>query len=173
MTKLGSKFRWPHAALAVVAVAALVAAAVSPSQSDELPAPGQSETGYLPSISDLMMSTIQPRHIRLWIAAQQSNWDFAGYELHNLRGAFNRLIQAHPVEKDISLQDMATSVTQQPFADIEAAIKKKDKAAFDKAYGDLTAGCNSCHQATNHGVVVIKAPQNAAVFDQDFTPAAP
>jgi hypothetical protein len=172
MTKLGSKFRWPHA-LAVVAVAALVAAAVSPSQSDELPAPRQSATDHLLSISDLMMSTIQPRHIRLWIAAQQNNWDFAGYELHNLRGAFNRLTGAHPVEDDIPLQDMVTSVMQQPFADLQAAIKKKDKAAFDKAYGDLTAGCNSCHQATNHDVVVIKVPQNAGVFDQDFTPAAP
>ena len=171
MTKFGFNFRWPHA-LAAVAAVVLVAAVDSPSRSDELP-PRQAETGYIPSISDLMMSTIQPRHIRLWIAAQQSNWDFAGYELHNLRGAFNRLIRAHPVEDDISLQDMATSVTQQPFADLEAAIKRKDKAAFDKAYGDLTDGCNSCHQATNHGAIVIKVPQNASVFDQDFTPAAP
>src|ERR1700756_2440722 len=72
-------------------------------------------TSYLPSISDFMIATIQPRHIRLWLAAQNKNWDFAAYELGNLKGAFNRLGRAHPTSNDVSLQDMITSVTEQPF----------------------------------------------------------
>jgi hypothetical protein len=130
-------------------------------------------TGYLPSISDFMIATIQPRHIRLWLSAQARNWKFAGYELGNLKGAFNRLGRAHPVADDIPLQDMIGSVTQQPFADLEQAIKSKDQAAFSKAYSDLTSGCNACHQATNHGVIVIKVPQGASVFDLDLTPTTP
>ncbi|MBQ8105773.1 MAG: hypothetical protein IJ127_23215 [Afipia sp.] len=74
--------------------------------------------GYLPSISDFMIAAIQPRHIRLWLAAQARNWDFVGYEVGHLKGAFNRLGQAHPVAGDIPLQDMIASVTQQPFADL-------------------------------------------------------
>ena len=54
-------------------------------------APPPHATDYLPSISDLMIATIQPRHERLWQAEQHGNWDFAAYELGNLRGAFNRL----------------------------------------------------------------------------------
>ncbi len=53
---------------------------------------------YLPSISDLMIGTIQPRHERLWRAGEEGNWDFALYELGNLRGAFGRLGRAHPIE---------------------------------------------------------------------------
>jgi hypothetical protein len=45
-------------------------------------------TEYLPSISDLMIATIQPRHERLWRAEQDGNWDFAAYEFGNLKGAF-------------------------------------------------------------------------------------
>src|SRR6266550_4087240 len=54
---------------------------------------------YLPSISDQMIATIQPRHRRLWQAAQNKDWDFAAYELGNLHGAFQRLGQAYPTER--------------------------------------------------------------------------
>src|ERR1700750_1108841 len=106
----------------------------------ETRAPAQTAS-YLPSISDFMIATIQPRHIRLWLAAQNKNWDFAAYELKNLKGAFNRLGHAHPSSNDMPLQDMITSVTEQPFEDSDKAIRAKDATAFLKAYGDLTSAC--------------------------------
>jgi hypothetical protein len=142
----------------------------APAQSDVTLA---SEASYLPSISDFMLATIQPRHIRLWIAAQNSNWPFAAYELGNLKGAFDRLGRAHPRDHEISLQDMIATVTAQPFEDLHKAIEAKDTAAFAKAYGDLTSACNACHQGMNHGVVVIRVPANSSISDQDFAKAAP
>jgi hypothetical protein len=127
---------------------------------------------YLPSISDFMIATIQPRHIRLWIAAQSKNWPFAAYELGNLKGAFDRLGHAHPSEHELPLQDMISSATAQPFEDLRNAIQSKDAAAFTKAYSDLTAACNACHQGTNHGEVVIRMPTESSISDQDFTTAA-
>lgn len=122
-------------------------------------------TEYLPSISDLMIATIQPRHERLWRAEQDENWKFATYELGNLHGAFNRLGQAHPVTHDISFPEMIASVTEQPFKELDSAIKSKDHAAFAKAYADLTDACNSCHQALGHGVVEIRAPTRTSASD--------
>jgi hypothetical protein len=130
-------------------------------------APSPQATGYLPSISDLMIATIQPRHERLWRAGQDENWDFAAYELGNLHGAFNRLGQAHPTEHDTSLPDMIASVTKQPFKELDSAIQSKDSAAFAKAYADLTDACNSCHQALNHGVVNIRVPSRTSVSDMN------
>jgi hypothetical protein len=127
--------------------------------------PSPRATGYLPSISDLMIGTIQPRHERLWQAGQDGNWDFATYELGNLQGAFNRLGQAHPTEHDISFPDMITSVTEQPFEELNSAIRSKDSAAFGKAYTDLTDACNSCHQALNHGVVEMRVPNRTSTSD--------
>ena len=128
---------------------------------------------YLLSISDFMIATIQPRHVRLWVAAHSKDWLFAAYELGNLKGAFGRLGQAHPMEHEIPLQDMISSVTAQPFEDLRKAILAKDATAFDKAYGDLTSACNACHQGTNHGVVVIRAPTDTSLSDQDFESVAP
>ncbi|SDJ29167.1 MULTISPECIES: cytochrome family protein [Bradyrhizobium] len=128
-------------------------------------APSPQAAGYLPSISDLMIATIQPRHERLWRAEQDGNWEFAAYELGNLHGAFNRLGQAHPTEHDISFPDMIASVTEQPFKELNSAIHSKDTTAFAKAYADLTDACNSCHQALNHGVVDVRVPNRTSASD--------
>ena len=151
-----------------IAAAAILAIGVASSRSvaagpEAAPSPQASE--YLPSISDLMIATIQPRHERLWQAEQDGNWDFAAYELGNLHGAFNRLGHAHPTEHDISFPDMIASVTEQPFKELNTAIQSKDSAAFAKAYADLTDACNSCHQALNYGVVEIRVPNRTSASD--------
>ena len=128
-------------------------------------APSPQATGYQPSISDLMIATIQPRHERLWQAEQNANWEFAAYELGNLHGAFDRLGHAHPIEHDISFPDMITSVTEQPFKELKSAIQAKDATAFTKAYANLTDACNLCHQTLNHGVVEIRVPGRASASD--------
>jgi|1186.fasta_scaffold13578_3 hypothetical protein len=127
--------------------------------------PSPCATHYLPSISDMMMATIQPRHTRLWLAARERNSAFAASELGNLHGAFKRLGQAHPTEHDILFPEMIESVTEQPFAELDDAINAKDETAFAKAYADLTDGCNSSHQALNHGVVAIRVPGSLADSD--------
>jgi hypothetical protein len=167
-------YRNAFAVFAICAAAALVVtlpASHGDARAQELPKPQTAQ--YLPSISDMMIATIQPRHRRLWQAAQQKNWAFAAYELGNLKGAFRRLGQAHPTEHDMSFPDMISSVTDQPFTELGTAIQTKDDVGFAKAYGDLTDGCNSCHQALNHGVVVIRVPRGASSSDQDFTQASP
>jgi hypothetical protein len=119
-----------------------------------------------------MIATIQPRPVRLWVAAHSKDWPFAAYELGNLKGAFGRLGQAHTMEHEIPLQDMISSVTAQPLEELRKAILAKDATAFDKAYGDLTSACNAC-QGTNHDVVVIRAPTDTSLSDQDFGSVAP
>ncbi len=156
----------------MIAIATVLAIGLSTSRSvasgpDAAPSPPATE--YVPSISDLMIATIQPRHERLWRAEQNGNWEFAAYELGNLQGAFNRLGRAHPTEHDISFPEMIASVTEQPFKELNSAIKSKDGAAFGKAYADLTDACNSCHQALNHGVVDISVPSRTSASDLNIS----
>lgn len=164
----GSRRRAIVVAAIAIAAATILAIGLATSRSvaagpDAAPSPQATE--YLPSISDLMIATIQPRHERLWRAGQDGNWDFAAYELGNLKGAFNRLGQAHPTEHDISFPEMIGSVTTPPFKELAGAIQAKDGAAFAKAYADLTDACNSCHQALNHGVVEIRVPNRTSASD--------
>jgi hypothetical protein len=159
--------RQPIAA-AAIAAAAILATGLAASRSSAAgpeAAPSPQAGGYLPSISDLMIATIQPRHERLWRAGQNGNWEFAAYELGNLHGAFERIGHAHPVTQNISLPEMIASVTAQPFKELDSAIQSKDGTGFGKAYADLTDACNSCHQALNHGVVEIIVPSRTPASD--------
>ncbi|ABQ38434.1 MULTISPECIES: hypothetical protein [Bradyrhizobium] len=155
--------------LTAVTLAGLAIVATGVGLRAETPPPSPA---YLPSVSDLMIATIQPRHIRLWIAAHSGNWAFSAYELGNLKGALNRVSRAQPLVDGNSFADMTTAVTQQPFEALAQAIKQKDIGRFEQSYADLTAACNSCHQALNRAAVVIKVPQSASVADLDFAPGA-
>jgi hypothetical protein len=156
--------------LAVTAIAAAVTLMIGIAASRGVAAgpeaaPSPQATGYLPSISDLMIATIQPRHERIWRAEQDGNWEFAAYELGNLHGALGRIGQAHPTTQNISFPEMTASVTEQPFKELKSAIQSKDATAFTKAYADLTDACNSCHQALNHGAVEIVVPSRTSASD--------
>jgi hypothetical protein len=159
------------AAIAAAAILAIGLATSSSIVAGPEAAPAPQATGYLPSISDLMIATIQPRHERLWRAGQDGNWAFAAYELGNLHGAFDRLGHAHPVTQNVSFPEMITSVIEQPFKQLKSAIQSKDAAAFTKAYADLTDACNSCHQALNHGVVEIVVPSRTSASDMKIDSA--
>jgi hypothetical protein len=153
---------------AAIAAAAILTIGIATSRSIAAgpeAAPAPQATGYLPSISDLMIATIQPRHERVWRAEQNGNWEFAAYELGNLHGAFGRIGQAHPITQNISFPEMIASVTEQPFRELKSAVQSKDVTAFTKAYADLTDACNSCHQALNHGAVEIVVPGRTSASD--------
>src|ERR1700710_2817962 len=87
--------------IAAVAIVAIGLATSSGLAAGPEAAPSPQAAAFLPSISDLMIATIQPRHERLWRAGQQGNWDFAAYEPGNLHGAFGRIEQAHPVTQNV------------------------------------------------------------------------
>jgi hypothetical protein len=152
--------------IAAIVIAAAAILSIGLTTSRGIAAPPAPQAGeYLPSISDLMIATIQPRHERLGRAGQDGNWEFAAYELGNLHGAFGRIGQAHPITQNISFPEMVASVTEQPFKELKGAIQSKDVTAFTRAYADLTDACNSCHQALNHGVVEIVVPNRTSASD--------
>jgi hypothetical protein len=55
---------------------------------------------------------------------------------------------------------------------LDAAIKAKDGAGFDAAYKEVTASCNNCHGALDHGFVVIREPATSPYSDQNLAGAA-
>jgi hypothetical protein len=120
--------------------------------------------------SDLMNTVIQPRHTKLWLAGKAQNWDFAEYERHNIGGALARMATAIPTYKDQSTTDLIAAFATPQLAELESAIKAKDEAAFAAAYEALTTGCNQCHTATGHAMVVIQTPGSNPFPDQVFSP---
>ena len=44
----------------------------------------QTPPPYQPSMGDLMVTIVQPRHLKLGLAGQARNWDYADYDQHEL-----------------------------------------------------------------------------------------
>lgn len=112
-----------------------------------------------------IMSTVQFRHSKLWMAGQQKNWELAGYELELVN---TNLTEAIAFYTDIPVENIR--MIDPPLKSMESAIAARDGAAFRKAFGDLTTGCNSCHQSTGRGFIVMTVPTTSPFGNQSFTP---
>ena len=128
---------------------------------------------YHPGLGDLMTALVQPHHTKLGLAGAAGNWPLAAYELDELRESFDtagKLILKHG---SLEIAPAIASTIKPAMDPLDKAIAVKDAAAFTKAYADLTASCNACHQSADHPMIVIKVPDAAvgAFSDQDFTPA--
>jgi len=146
--------------LPIVAVA--LAAVISDATAQQKP--------YTPNLSDLMTMTVQPRHAKLGLAAHEGNWPYAAYELHELKEAFDRVAKAWPKWRTFSISEMMASVTKEPMAALDQAIKAGDSSRVTTAYVQLTAACNTCHRSADRGVIVIQAPTSSSFPDQNFRP---
>jgi hypothetical protein len=160
-----NKARYAFAVLAGIASAALpvlLFAQSGPSAPTAAP--------YRPGLGDLMTMTVQPRHIKLGLAARENNWSYAAYELHELEEAFERVTRHSPQWRKKPIAEMMASVTKEPMAALEVAIKAGDATRFAAAYTQLTEACNTCHQSAEVGVIAIQAPEGNPFPDQDFRP---
>lgn len=124
---------------------------------------------YHPSMGDLMTIAVQPRHIKLGLAVQNRNWAYAKYELSELRGAFNRIARTIPIYSSTDTAALFTSMTQEPLAAVEQAIKTEDAKLLTSAYEQLTETCNACHLSQSKAMVVIKVPDASMYSDQVFS----
>jgi hypothetical protein len=128
--------------------------------------------GYEPGLGELM-SLNQMRHAKLWFAGQESNWKLADYELDELEEGFADVVKYHPTHKNgpLPVSELVPKIMNEPLKELRAAIQAQDQDAFVKAFDTVTAGCNSCHQATNFGFNVVRRPADRSWFsNQDFAP---
>jgi len=128
----------------------------------------KSAAPYHPGLGELMTAFVQPRHIKLGLAGNAQNWAYAAYELGELRETFDDVAKLVPKHGNLAIPEAIAATVNQPMASLDAAIKAKDQAAFTKAYAELTASCNACHQSADHAMIVIQVPTASPFPDQDF-----
>ena len=124
---------------------------------------------YIPGLEQFM-NVIQTEHAKLWYAGSARNWPLAAYQLGEIKEVMSDVQDLVPTFKSLPLAQMLDAVITGPIADVEKALDAKDSAKFAAGYDKLTAACNSCHQATGMGFVVIQRPARLGFPNQDFTP---
>jgi hypothetical protein len=166
--------------LALAILAAATSPATSPGmaqQKMQMSGTGRAapEATYHPGLGELMTAFVQPRHIKLGLAGVAQNWAYAAYELGELRETFDDVAKLVPKHGNLDIPPAIASTVAPPMDAVDAAIKAKDQTAFTKAYADLTAACNACHQSADHPMIVIQVPAftGTGFSDQDFSPQPP
>ena len=149
-------------AVALIATGLFAAAAVRAEDKPATPAAVPTEEERLPGLGE-MMSLQQMRHIKLWFAGNAANWPLADYEIGELGEGFN------DVRKLVG-NDIVDQHVGKPIEALQKAIDGKDRKAFIVAFDNLSAGCNACHKALDHGFISIQRPAMLPYSDQNFVP---
>jgi hypothetical protein len=157
-------------ALTMALVGACVACGTQPA-SQRSGSPGAVPEAYAPGLGELM-TLQQMRHTKLWLAGEAANWDLADYEIKELGEGFDDVVKFHPTHEDapVAPKDAIPRMVTGPVSDLQAAIMKKDKKAFEADYDALTKACNDCHSAMNFGFNVVQRPTSNPYPNQVFTP---
>jgi hypothetical protein len=155
-------------ALAIVACRQSTPAPVATPASGSSPA---NEEAYAPGLGEIM-TLQQMRHTKLWLAGEAGNWDLANYEIKELGEGFDDVVKFHPTHEDapVAPKDAIPRMVHGPVGDLQAAITKKDKPAFEAGYDALTKACNDCHSAMNFGFNVVQRPTSNPYPNQVFAP---
>jgi hypothetical protein len=146
---------------AVLFVLAITLALPAQAQAPSVGAPPQA---YVPRLGDIMGAT-QLRHLKLWYAGKEKNWGLAEYELGQIKESFQDAMTLYPGLPAADMTSMA-----EPASRIGNAMRAKDSAAFARAFGELTAACNACHQAQGYGSIRIRTPTGSPFTNQTFAP---
>ena len=144
-----------------VLLGALAARAQTGAEAPPAAASPQDEP-YRPSLSDIMAQQ-QERHIKLWFAGHAVNWPLADYEIGELSDGFDdvgTMLGGGLVKKHVGA----------PLDALQKAVDGKNSAAFATAFDQLSAGCNTCHQALDHAFIAIARPTALPHSDQVFAP---
>ena len=125
---------------------------------------------FKPGLGEIM-SLQQARHIKLWLAGTHRNWALAAYELEEIQEGFDDAKSMHPTFESVPVAALVGQLTPGPLEAIGKAIKAKDLPGFRKSFASLTAACNTCHRAANHGFIAITQPRAPAFGNQQFEPS--
>jgi mono/diheme cytochrome c family protein len=111
------------------------------------------------------MNSAQVRHQKLYFAGKAGNWDLAAFETRQLRG---NLRDAAVFYSGIPISNVTTLAER--LQAVDDAIEAKNSRRFTQTYGELTNGCNACHQSLGRPFIVMKQPSDQPFGDQQFTP---
>ncbi len=117
--------------------------------------------GYMPGLVEIMLTT-QSHHAKLWLAGSVGNWELAAYQADELKEGLEEAGKLVPDYKGIPVGKMVDDLIMPRIEEVESAIKTRDRAKLPAAYDKLTAACNSCHQGSNRGFIVVQRPPASA-----------
>jgi mono/diheme cytochrome c family protein len=116
------------------------------------------------------MAWMQRWAVKLWYSGAAENWPLAGFYLHELEELAEELREQQLVEEGHEITPLLDAMLLPQIGVLEGAVEAEDPAGFRRAYEALVASCNACHQATEHGFLVMAVPEGPPPPGQNFAP---
>lgn len=127
-----------------------------------------------PELGEQMLE-LQLRHDRLWWAGEAGNWNLAYFMIGELGEALRGIEQRNGDAAELQpqkLSEVMPSMMTPAIARVQDALARQDKAAFAKAYDDLSAACTACHELAGNPMLVIQRPRTPLLDNLRYAPPA-
>jgi hypothetical protein len=132
-------------------------------------------TAVPPELGQQMLE-LQIRHARLWQAGQARNWLLTQFQLAELRESLSGVVEQngdHAALQPKRLAEVLPAFTNPALKQLQSAVDAQDEQKFEAAYDELSKACTSCHEASDHGFLVIQRPLTPVLDNLRAEPANP
>lgn len=114
-----------------------------------------------PELGQQMLG-LQIRHDRLWWAGEAGDWSLAYYMAGELGEALRSIEATNgeaPEMQPQKLSELMPAIMNPAIRAVQQALEQRDKSAFARAYGRLSAACNACHKEAGVGFLYVQRPK--------------
>jgi hypothetical protein len=119
------------------------------------------------------MLLIQLRHGRLWAAGESQDWLLAQFQLAELNEALDDVVEQNGDAAALQPQKLSVvlpAIMTPAVSELRKAIDDQDLRAFERAYDGLSSACSACHEAADHGFIVIQRPRTPVLDNLRTSP---
>jgi hypothetical protein len=95
-------------------------------------------------------------------AGENENWLLAHFQLAEINEALDDVVEQNGDDAALQPQQLSVvlpAIMNPAVTKLREAIDQQDRAAFEAAFDGLSNACTACHQAADHGFLVIQRPR--------------
>jgi hypothetical protein len=111
------------------------------------------------------MTLVGLRFERLGRAGVAERWEFARYEVEELRESFEEIARMPPPEEleGAGMPRLVDALVEGTFPGLDSALARGDSISFRAAFGRAAGACNACHLAAKHAYIIVPTEPGAGV----------
>lgn len=115
------------------------------------------------------MATLQNFLHKLAFALGEESVPVSEFYLHEMEETIHALIEAGVMYDGFAVSDLTETMLLPSFESLEEGVEEERWTEIPDRLNILVQSCNQCHQATDHGEIVITTRADSNPFNQDFS----
>ncbi|MDQ3394595.1 MAG: hypothetical protein M3512_10865 [Bacteroidota bacterium] len=105
---------------------------------------------------------------KLYFSGINENWEAAEFYHHELEENMEVLLENTIVDDGIDISNLSELIFTPAILSLKTSIASKKKDVFLEGYKVMVNSCNSCHNASKKGFIIITLPASPAFKNQEF-----